>query len=144
MTYEEWLNIIEELKSDNINIEKLNIIKATQINENINSNLVPKLEQLVKERFNNSINKIIKNLGALFQDINYLDLVLLNYQKEIKFLIELSSIKQIPLDKQAELKDLIKTEGNKVFDILDKEAIVEDYTGGLSSIINNYRIKWSE
>lgn len=144
MTYEEWLNIIEELKSDNINIEKLNIIKATQINENINSNLVPKLEQLVRERFNNSINKIIKNLGALFQDINYLDLVLLNYQKEIKFLIELSSIKQIPLDKQTELKDLIKIEGNKVFDILDKEAIVEDYTGGLSSIINNYRIKWSE
>lgn len=144
MTYEEWLNIIEELKTDNINIEKLNIIKSTDINPNINDLLIPKLELLIKEKFNNCINKIIKNLGNIFTDINYLDLVLLNYQKEIKFLIELSSIKQFPIQKQQELKDLIKNEGNKIFDILDKEALIEDYTGGLSSIINNYRIKWSE
>ena len=144
MTYEEWLNIIEELKTSNINLEKLNIIKNTEINGNINDLLIPKIELLVRERFNNHINKIIKELSNIFQDINYLDLTLLNFQKELNFLTELSTIKQLPIQKQNELKEMLKTESIKVFDILNNEATIVDHTGALTSVINNYRIKWSE
>ena len=142
MTYEEWLNLIEELKTGNNNIEKLNKIKSAEINTNFNDLLEPKLEKLIKERFNTYITKIINDLGNIFYDMNYLDLVLLNYQKEIRFLIELSSIKQLSSSKQFELTQMIKNESNKVFDILNKEAMISDYTGALTSIINNYRIKW--
>jgi hypothetical protein len=142
MTYEEWLNLIEELKTGNTNIEKLNKIKSAEINTNFNDLLEPKLEKLIKERFNTYITKIINDLGNIFSDMNYLDLVLLNYQKEIRFLIELSSIKQLSSSKQFELTQMIKKEANKVFDILNKEAMISDYTGALTSIINNYRIKW--
>lgn len=144
MTYEEWLNIIEELKTSNINLEKLNIIKNTEINNNINDLLIPKIELLIRERFNNHINKIIKELSNIFQDINYLDLTLLNFQKELKFLTELSTLKQLPTQKQNELKEMLKTESTKVFDILNNEATIVDHTGALTSVINNYRIKWSE
>lgn len=144
MTYEEWLNIIEELKTANINLEKLNIIKNTEINNNINDLLITKIELLIRERFNNHINKIIKELSNIFQDINYLDLTLLNFQKELKFLTELSTIKQLPIQKQNELKEMLKTESTKVFDILNNEAKIVDHTGALTSVINNYRIKWSE
>ena len=34
MTYEEWLNIIDELKKTN-NVEQINILKNTHINENL-------------------------------------------------------------------------------------------------------------
>ncbi len=142
MTYEEWLNLIEELKTGNTNVEKLNKIKSAEINTNFNDLLEPKLEKLIKERFNTYITKIINDLGNIFYDMNYLDLVLLNYQKEIRFLIELSSIKQLSSSKQFELTQMIKNEANKVFDILNKEAMISDYTGALTSIINNYRIKW--
>lgn len=144
MTYEEWLNIIEELKTSNINLEKLNIIKNTEINNNINDLLIPKIEILIRERFNNHINKIIKDLSNIFQDINYLDLTLLNFQKELNFLTELSKIKQLPIQKQNELKEMLKNESAKIFDILNNEATIVDHTGALTSVINNYRIKWSE
>lgn len=144
MTYEEWLNIIEELKTSNINLEKLNIIKNTEINNNINDLLIPKIEILIRERFNNHINKIIKDLSNIFQDINYLDLTLLNFQKELNFLTELSKIKQLPIQKQNELKEMLKNESARVFDILNNEATIVDHTGALTSVINNYRIKWSE
>lgn len=144
MKYEEWLNIIEKLKTSNINLEKLNIIKNTEINNNINDLLIPKIELLIRERFNKHINKIIKDLSNIFQDINYLDLTLLNFQKELKFLTELSTIKQLPNQKQNELKEMLKNESTKVFDILNNEATIVDHTGALTSVINNYRIKWSE
>ena len=144
MTYEEWLNTIEELKHPNLSIDNLNKIKNTSLNENINPLLIPKIENLIKERLNNSINKIILNLSEIFNDINYLDLTLLNFKKEINYILEIISIKQLPKDKQKELKDMIKNEGNNVIEILNKEAQKIDYTGALSSIINNYRIKWSE
>lgn len=144
MTYEEWLNIIEELKSTSTNLEKLSIIKSAEINNNINSLLIPKLENLVRERLSNQISKIIKELSNIFEDINYLDLTLLNFQKELSFLKELCSIKQFPLEKQNELKEMLKKESLNVFDILNKEALIADHTGALTTIINNYRIKWSE
>lgn len=144
MTYEEWLNIIEDLKTSNINLEKLNIINNTEINNNINDLLIPKIEILIRERFNNHINKIIKDLSNIFQDINYLDLTLLNFQKELNFLTELSKIKQLPIQKQNELKEMLKNESAKIFDILNNEATIVDHTGALTSVINNYRIKWSE
>ena len=144
MTYEEWLNTIEELKHPNLSIDNLNKIKNTSLNENINPLLIPKIENLVKERLNNSINKIILNLSEIFNDINYLDLTLLNFKKEINYILEIISIKQLPEEKQKELKDMIKDESNNVIEILNKEAQKLDYTGALSSIINNYRIKWSE
>lgn len=144
MTYQEWLNIIEDLKTANINLEKLNIIKNTEINENFNYMLIPKLETLIKTRFNNNINKIISELAFIFDDYNYLDISLLNFQKELKFIKELITIKQIPIEKQQELKTLIEKESTNVFNILNEEANKRDYTGSLTTIINNYRIKWSE
>ena len=144
MTYEEWLNIIDELSTSSINLEKLNIIKNTDINNNFNSLLIPKLEKIIKDRFNDSINKIISELSNIFQDKNYLDFMLLNFQKELKFIKEMIELKQIPFEKQTELINMVKEESTKVFNILNNEANIIDYTGTLTSIIDNYRIKWSE
>lgn len=144
MQYEEWLNILEELKTSSTNIDTLKRMQNADVNPNFNNMLVPKLEELIKTKFNYSIEKIIKNLGDIFSDINYLDLTLLNFKKEINYVIELSKLKQIPPEKQIEIQIVLKTETNKVYDILCTEADKIDYTGGTSIIIKNNRIKWSE
>ena len=144
MKYEEWLNILEELKTSNTNIDTLKRMQNADVNPNFNNMLVPKLEDLIRTKFNYSIEKIIKNLGDIFSDINYLDLTLLNFKKEINYVIELSKLKQIPPEKQIEIQIVLKTETNKVYDILCTEADKIDYTGGTSIIIKNNRIKWSE
>ena len=133
MQYEEWLNILEELKTSSTNIDTLKRMQNADVNPNFNNMLVPKLEELIRTKFNYSIEKIIKNLGDIFSDINYLDLTLLN-----------SKIKQLPQEKQIEIQIVLKTETNKVYDILCTEADKIDYTGSTSIIIKNNRIKWSE
>ena len=103
MTYEEWLITIENLKNTNINQELLDKIKNTDINENINNMLIPKITSMLKYRFDESINKITRDIYQIFSDHNYLDLALLNFKKEIKYLIELTNIKQLPNDIKEQL-----------------------------------------
>ncbi len=141
MTYEEWLNTIDNLKNGAINLELLNKIKNVEINNNINDLLIPHLEKFIIERYTNNINKIINDLGNIFSDINYLDLTLLNFQKETNYLFEIIKIKQIPGDKQLELATKLAIETKKVYDILSDEANRIDHTGALASIIENYRKK---
>lgn len=144
MTYEEWLSTIEKLTSTNINQEILNKLKQEPVNTNLQDRILPKLLRLIQNRFDLSVNKIINELEFLFSDVNYLDLSLLNYKKEMNYLLELIKINQIPQDIQLERINKLKEDTNKVYDILIKEADKYDYTGVFSMTIKNNMIKWSE
>lgn len=144
MTYEEWLSSIEEINKTSINMTVLEKMKNAEINMNINEMLYPKLVSAIRNRFTNSINKIINSLDIVFSDKNYLDLELLNFKKELKFLDELTRLKQIPDEIKIDLFNTLVNESNNVYNILEKEANKIDYTGVYGSIIRNNRIKWSE
>lgn len=144
MTYEEWLSIIEEINKSSINMTTLEKLKNAEINPNINEMVYPKLVSTIKNRFTNSINKIINSLDIVFSDKNYLDLELLNFKKELKYLEELTKLKQIPDELKIDLYSTLVNESNNVYNILEKEADKIDYTGVYGSIIRNNRIKWSE
>ena len=144
MTYEEWLNTIESLKNTTTNKEILDKLKQEPLNNNLYDILRPKLENLIITRYELSVNKIIKELELIFSDVNYLDLSLLNFKKEIKYLLELIKIKQIPIDVQINQTLKIKEDTEEVYKILIKEADKYDYTGVFSLTIKNNMIKWSE
>ena len=144
MTYEEWLNTIESLKNTTTNKEILDKLKQEPLNNNLYDILRPKLENLIITRYELSVNKIIKELELIFSDVNYLDLSLLNFKKEIKYLLELIKIKQIPIDVQINQTLKIKEDNEEVYKILIKEADKYDYTGVFSLTIKNNMIKWSE
>ena len=91
-----------------------------------------------------AIARIINSLDIVFSDKNYLDLELLNFKKELKFLDELTRLKQIPDEIKIDLFNTLVNESNNVYNILEKEANKIDYTGVYGSIIRNNRIKWSE
>ena len=144
MTYEEWLNIIESLKNTNTNQEILKRLHNEPQNTNISDILRPKLEKLITDRFELSVNKIVKEIEFIFSDVNYLDLALLNFKKEINYLLELIRIQQVPIDIQVNKTKEIKEDTKKVYEILIKEADKYDYTGVFSLTIKNNMIKWSE
>lgn len=144
MTYEEWLSTIEQLNTTNTNQDLLNKLKQEPVNNNLSSMIVPKLVKLINNRFELSVNKIIKELEYIFTDINYLDLSLLNFKKEIKYLLELINLQHIPEDIKQNSSNKLKEDTNKVYDILIKEADKYDYTGVASMTIKNNMIKWSE
>lgn len=144
MTYEEWLSTIEQLNTTNTNQDLLNKLKQEPVNNNLSSMIVPKLVTLINNRFELSVNKITKELEYIFTDINYLDLSLLNFKKEIKYLLELINLQHIPEDIKQTSINRLKQDTNKVYDILIKEADKYDYTGVASMTIKNNMIKWSE
>ena len=144
MTYEEWLSTIEQLNTTNTNQDLLNKLKQEPVNNNQSSMIVPKLVTLINNRFELSVNKITKALEYIFTEINYLDLSLLNFKKEIKYLVELINLQHIPEDIKQTSINKLKQDTNKVYDILIKEADKYDYTGVASMTIKNNMIKWSE
>lgn len=144
MTYEEWLSTIEQLTTTNTNQELLNKLKQEPVNNNLSSMITPKLIRLINTRLDLSVNKIIKELEIILNDINYLDLALLNFKKEINYLFELINIPQIPQDAKQICINKLKPDISKVYDLLIKEADRNDYTGVASMTIKNNMIKWSE
>lgn len=144
MEYQTWLNIINDLKKGNLNQEKLQKLQEAPINNNINDLLVPKLEELIKTRFEKIIYNITNELGNIFSDYNYLDLILVNLKKDLTYLIAIASLKQIPKEKQEQLKDYLKDKSQQIYDILLNEARNIDYTGMYEITINNNKMKWSE
>ncbi len=144
MTYEEWLEIINYLKNGSHDQDKLKKLQQEPINNNINNLLIPKLKELIKSRFDYSIQKIINELDFIFSDVNYLDLSLLTFKKDLRYIKELTELKQLPKEEQDVLKDYINNQTESAYNILKKEADRHDYTGVLSITIDNNRFKWSE
>lgn len=143
MTYNEWLSCIEELKKSN-NYMILDRLSNEEVNNNINSMLEPKLIELIYYRFKSSVSNIIVNLRDMYSDQYYLDLILLNFRKDIEFIKKIMKLKQISDKEYVRLNDDLKKELDESYKILEEEAVYVDDTGNLLMIIRNNRIKWSE
>ena len=103
--------------------------------------LEPKLVDLIKIKFNKSVNNIIGSLDDILSDNYSLDLTLLEFRKKVKFIYELTDIKELSDEKKELLKNMIIEESDRVFDILLKNARITDSYGILEQTIKNNRIK---
>lgn len=144
MSYEEYINLFNDIKTFDTNLEKLEILKKTPVNPNIKELLIPKIIDLIKYKFQKTISKIKDNLDELFDDINYLDLSLVNFKKEINYIIDLIDNPIINEKDQEELLKMVYNDTDKVYDILIKEADNIDRNGTISIVIKNNRIKWRQ
>ena len=144
MSYEEYINLLNDIKTFDTNIEKLEILKKTPVNPNIKELLIPKIIDLIKYKFQKTISKIKDHLDELFDDINYLDLALVNFKKEISYIIDLIDNPIINEKDQEELLKMVYNDTDKVYDILIKEADNIDRNGTISIVIKNNRIKWRQ
>ncbi len=143
MSYEEWLNNLEQLANKN----DYNILKELQnaeYNPNLEDLLTPKLEELFTTKLTKSINAIVNSLEIIYKDQNELDMCMIEFRKNIEFIYKLVKIKQLPLDKQNKLIDRLKIETDKTYEILENQAVRLDNIGIYQMIIRNNRIKWSD
>jgi hypothetical protein len=143
MTYNEWLSCIEELKKSN-NYMILDKLSKENVNINLSYMLEPKLIDLIYYRFKSSITSIITNLRDMYSDQYYLDLILLNFRKDIEFIKKIMKLKQISEEEYSRLNNDLRRELNESYKLLEEEAVSVDDTGNLLMIIRNNRIKWSE
>ena len=143
MSYEEWLNNIEQLTNKN-DYNILKEIENVPYNANLDDLLTPKLVDLINNKLAKSITNIVNNLEYIYSDQNELDICMIEFKKNIQFIYKLIKIKQLKPEKQKELNDMLKDETNKTYDILEKQAIKFDNIGIFQMIIKNNRIKWSD
>lgn len=143
MNYEEYLQLFNELKESSLNVDIINRLKNIPLNTNIQEMLEPKYIDIINYKLSNSISKIKNELGNIFDDVNYLDMSLVNFKKEINYIKELSTIKILTQAHQEEINNNIKLETEKVYNILIKEANIIDPTGIYALTIKNNEIKWS-
>lgn len=144
MTYEDYLNLFDEIKNTSSNLELLNKLKEGNINPNFIELLIPKYQDLIIDKFTLSISKLKKDLYTIFSDRNYLDLYLVNFKKEIKYLLAMIDINLLPDNIKEDLRTKIKEETTNTYNILIKEANREDPNGILALTIKNNEIKWSD
>ena len=143
MSYEEWLNKIEQLTNKN-DYNILKEIESVPYNPNFEDLLTPKLVDLINNKLAKSITNIVNNLEYIYNDQNELDICMIEFKKNIKFIYKLIRIKQLKPEKQKELNDMLKEETDKTYDILEKQSIKFDNIGIFQMIIRNNRIKWSD
>ena len=143
MSYEEWLNKIEQLTNKN-DYNILKEIESVPYNPNFEDLLTPKLVDLINNKLAKSITNIVNNLEYIYNEKNELDICMIEFKKNIKFIYKLIRIKQLKPEKQKELNDMLKEETDKTYDILEKQSIKFDNIGIFQMIIRNNRIKWSD
>lgn len=143
MNYEDLIKLIDELGNSN-NQELLDKMITGEVNLNIRDMVEPKIENLVYLKLSKAMKKIVRDLTEIFSDVNYLDLALVNYKKEINFIREIASINYISSEMRDKLNTKIKDDTDKIYDILIKEANRVDQSGILSMTIKNNKIRWED
>lgn len=143
MKYEEWIKVIDEVAKYN-DKDKLELMKKQEFDSSINRLLEGKLENLVYFKLSKAIKKILRDIEIIFNDYNYLDMELVNFKKDINYILEICNLKQISDDVRYRLIDKVKNEVNKVYDILIREANRTDIVGVLGMTIKNNMIKWGD
>ena len=143
MNYQEWLDAIEELTKSN-NFLILEKLEKEPINESINHLIEDKLINLINNRTQYSLNKIVIELNNMYSDQYQFDMQLIIFKKDIEFSLRLLKLKQISKEKYDEALSDLKKEVEESYKILDKTALEIDPNGNLSLIIKNNRIKWSD
>lgn len=144
MSYEEYLNLFNELKLSKTNYAVLKKLQETPVNINILELLGPKYVDVIIEIFERSIKTIINELSNIFNDVNYLDLALVTFKKEILFIKDLINIDILDSESKEKISKKIKDETENTFQILIRKADELDPTGVYGLTIKNNKIKWSD
>lgn len=143
MNYEDYLDKINILLNEN-NEDILKELENAPEKNNFNEMLIPKINELINKKFIKSVEKIMNNLEEIYTDQQYLDYYLTNFKNNIKFILRICHLKNLPEDLQAKKYQEIKNEVTKTYKIINDEAIKIDPIGYLSNIIKNNEIKWSD
>ena len=140
MSYERWLEILEEIKNSSNEQLKEELLKE-EVNENLRDMLEGKIVNLIKDKFKYTVKKLMGELNHTFSDVNNLDLYLINLKKDLKYIYDLTYIKEIREENQELLRKTLKNEIDEIYNILIKEANNIDKTGSYYLTIKNNKLE---
>ena len=135
MNYNDWLDLINQVEKSNRNTIYLQKMEDADNNININEMLQPKLIDLITNKLAKAIRRIVNNINETFRNPNTLELTIINFDKDIQYILKICNLKQIDNDVKSKLITTVNDEANKVYDILIEKSLEVDRTGMYKTII---------
>lgn len=135
MNYNDWLDLIDQVEKSNRNTIYLQKMEDADNNININEMLQSKLVDLITNKLAKAIRRIVNNINETFRNPNTLELTIINFDKDIQYILKICNLKQIDNDVKSKLITTVNDEANKVYDILIEKSLEADRTGMYKTII---------
>ena len=144
MTYYELMDILETIRISPRNSEYINKLNNTTllVYNDIEPNIKGFIEKIMIYRLSNELNNLLNRIYSIDYDNLSLDLV--EFQREVNYLEELSKIKIIKDNTKKELINSLFKLSNQFCDELYKNVSYIDTDGRYKELVDSYRFTIKE
>ena len=144
MTYYEMMNTLESIRISPRNSEYINKLNSTTllVYNDIEPNIKGFIEKIMIYRLSNELNNLLNRIYSI--DYDNLSLELVEFQREVIYLEELSKIKIIKDNTKKELINSLFKLSNQFCDELYKNVSYIDTDGRYKELVDSYRFTIKE
>ena len=144
MTYYELMDILETIRISPRNSEYINKLNSTTllVYNDIEPNIKGFIEKIMIYRLSNELNNLLNRIYSIDYDNLSLDLV--EFQREVVYLEELSKIKIIKDNTKKELINSLFKLSSQFCDELYKNVSYIDTDGRYKELVDSYRFRIKE
>ena len=144
MTYYELMDILETIRISPRNSEYINKLNSTTllVYNDIEPNIKGFIEKIMIYRLSNELNNLLNRIYSI--DYDNLSLELVEFQREVVYLEELSKIKIIKDNTKKELINSLFKLSNQFCDELYKNVSYIDTDGRYKELVDSYRFTIKE
>ncbi len=144
MTYYELMDILETIRISPRNSEYINKLNNTTllVYNDIEPNIKGFIEKIMIYRLSNELNNLLNRIYSI--DYDNLSLELVEFQREVIYLEELSKIKIIKDNTKKELINSLFKLSNQFCDELYKNVSYIDTDGRYKELVDSYRFTIKE
>lgn len=144
MTYYELMDILETIRISPRNSEYINKLNSTTllVYNDIEPNIKGFIEKIMIYRLSNELNNLLNRIYSI--DYDNLSLELVEFQREVVYLEELSKIKIIKDNTKKELINSLFKLSSQFCDELYKNVSYIDTDGRYKELVDSYRFTIKE
>ncbi len=144
MTYYELMNTLESIRISPRNSEYINKLNSTTllVYNDIEPNIKGFIEKIMIYRLSNELNNLLNRIYSI--DYDNLSLELVEFQREVIYLEELSKIKIIKDNTKKKLINSLFKLSNQFCDELYKNVSYIDTDGRYKELVDSYRFTIKE
>ena len=146
ITYYEMIDFLEKLKASPKDERNLVFLKdhTTYTSGNSLYRLIDHIDDVIRTRLNNSLDKFILNIKTISKNENMFSLEIIEIKKELKYVYDIANYINIPEENKNKLKEAINSFSNEIEEILEEYATNNDPTGKLLNIVKSHNVNKME
>jgi len=142
MTYYEWIENLEKLKSGPRDEQLLDTLYNSKIDliGNILYRFIIHINDVVRTRLKTSLDSILLKINTIYNDTNALSLEVINIKKELVFSERIINLPVIPEENKSKFRETLQKFADEINEALESSVTGIDTTGEAIMMIKNSKI----